>query len=354
MRNPKIQTFTIIRPHDDFVRRSHQLPPHNDFIYLKRLEISLSNQYWDSAGVRSLVSKAPRLESLILNDAPTDLILPVYIAIAGHQTYPITFNSQSLCIPPPPPPPPPPPEYQRQSTTAHHCMARLLGVNSEWIDSLEWSKHEQAVVDAFAEATENGSKLRWLKILSTDRMLSDKYAKSIARIVASSRLQRLEIALKADWGRVRILESIQWNHLRELMIETEGYSLLMSLRALANGVKRVSGTPVLDEFRLYQDSNDLLPEIDEPLQVFVASISLIELQLEVDMTFQQVHSLVKSVDVSRLVILNLRAKGFCSTEVDTILDRLQCAKLLILCLRGAKIVNEQRERMEVKGTSLSS
>ena len=350
MRSEKIQSFTIVRPHDDFVRRTYLLSPDKDFTHLKHLKISLNGRCWDPAGVKSLVSKAPSLSSLVLDDSPTDLLLPVYIAIAKHQAYPITFNSQSLCIPAPK-------DQSQQSMGEHHYMARLLEVDSDWIESMEWSKHEQGVVDAFAKATKSGSKLKGLKVLSTDRMLSDGYTESIASIVASSNLQRLEIALKADKRRARILESIQWEYLRKLMIETEGDSLLTALRALANGVTNVSGTPVLKEFRLYHSSiskSPLSTTQDDLLRAFVTSTLLKELRLELDMTFKQVLALIQVIDVSELAVLELRANSFRSTEVDMILDELQDAKLSTLYLGGATITKEQRGRMEAKGTSFRS
>ncbi|KAF9362268.1 hypothetical protein BGX34_006493, partial [Mortierella sp. NVP85] len=316
-------SIAIFRPHDGFAQRSQRLSLKEGFTDLKRLEISLSNRCWDPVSLKGLVTKAPNLSSLVFSDSKTHLFLPVYIAIAGQQTCPITVDSFSMPIPPPK-------EVSNRSMTAHQCIAHLLEVNDGWIDNLEWSEQEETVVEAFVKATKDGSNLRGLTILSTDQLPSDNNIENITYIVACSELHRLQIALKEDVRRIRILESIQWEHLRELMITTDGGSLLTSVETLVNGRKKIPGTVPLEEFRLYHDSHDPLPEgLDESLQAFLASTSLIELRLEVDMTLHQLHSLVKSMDVSRLVFLSLRAKGFCSTEVDTILDGLQHGKLLI-------------------------
>jgi hypothetical protein len=72
------------------------------------------------------------------------------------------------------------------------------------------------------------------------------------------------------------------------------------------------------------------------------------------MTLEQLISLLKSMDFSRLWRLVVWAGGFDSVKVDTILDGLQHAtELKDLDLIRANITDEQKRRMESKGVDLS-
>jgi len=98
-----------------------------------------------------------------------------------------------------------------------------------------------------------------------------------------------------------------------------------------------------------------VPTKGDLLQTFVASTSIKELLLQVDMTLEQILSLLKSTDFSRLERLKLYTEGFDSAKVDAILGGLlHATSLKKLILHGAIISNEQKSKMKVKGVALTS
>jgi hypothetical protein len=110
----------------------------------------------------------------------------------------------------------------------------------------------------------------------------------------------------------------------------------------------------LDEFVFSSGCSTFvnMPEGDL-LQAFVASTSIKELSLLVEMTLEQILLLLRSTDFSRLERLVLWAKGLDSVKVGAILDCLQDAmKLGTLRLLHANILEKQKRRMKLKGISL--
>jgi len=96
-----------------------------------------------------------------------------------------------------------------------------------------------------------------------------------------------------------------------------------------------------------------LPQ-EDLLQTFVASASIKDLRLKLDVTLEQMLSLFVSADFSRLKTIQLWASRFDSVKVDAILDGLQHAtKLEELYFYGATFTEEQRSRLEAKGSHLS-
>jgi hypothetical protein len=71
------------------------------------------------------------------------------------------------------------------------------------------------------------------------------------------------------------------------------------------------------------------------------------------MTLKQVQSLLDAANVSRLQHLILPCTDFKSTEVDTILNKLQQAtQLQSVTLLGAVTTNEQTDRMKARKVTL--
>ncbi|KAG0015657.1 hypothetical protein BGZ80_009718 [Entomortierella chlamydospora] len=81
------------------------------------------------------------------------------------------------------------------------CREVLLG---------EWE------MNALDEATQNGSSLKELYCTGLASDTSDEAIKSLAKIIARSELHLLHITLLKDDVCACILQSIQWEHLREL------------------------------------------------------------------------------------------------------------------------------------------
>jgi hypothetical protein len=126
------------------------------------------------------------------------------------------------------------------------------------------------------------------------------------------------------------------------------------MRVLVDGVTKMSEKVELVEFLFWSETNTLLtlPEGDL-LQFFVASTSIKNLYLDVDMALEQILSLLKSADVSRMHHLELWAGGLDSVQVDSILEGLQRAKKLrYLNLYGASTTDEQKSRMMARGVTL--
>ncbi|KAK3817451.1 MAG: hypothetical protein J3Q66DRAFT_430885 [Benniella sp.] len=301
---------------NDLIKRSGLTSRKYDFPNLRYLDLSLIRLKDDILGLKYLVAKAPNLSGLTIRD-DHGYFLQVYYTIAEHQEYPITFTDQSLCIPPPM-------KDSEHPMASHQYMEHLVKVSGGF-DTLDLDGHklDDTVMDALVKATKNGPGFQELKVRSAGR-LSESFIKNVSRIIARPELRTLDICTREDEGRVHILESIQWEHLRELAIRMKGGSLWTRvIRALIDGVKRTSGKVRLDEFRLGPDSHfsDPLPMAQDGLLPDFFSLGpLKEFTLEVLMTPRQVLSLFKSVNFSRLQGFRLWAKGFEPADVDAILD----------------------------------
>jgi hypothetical protein len=335
---------------------------------LRRLDIPLYQLKDDIPGLMCLVANATQLSSLALR---TDALggdngyaLQAYNAISEHRTYPIHFEEWDFCVPQPPK------ASSASSSTLsmadYRYLEHLLKLYSEAtkeveLDSrglvLNGDKLDELVVFVLAKATE--CELRGFGLRRADR-LGDQFIHNIARVVAQSKLHSIVLHTNGDEGRVRILESIQWKHVQDAVIYVEpGTFETRVMKALVDGVKNVSGKVRMERFELWSERDDpiivTVRQGDDFLQDFLASTSLRVLALGVDMTLEQVLSVVRSTDVSRLENMFLWTRGLDSVKVDTLLDSLQhAAKLEDLTLRGAHITVEQKERMKTKGITLST
>jgi hypothetical protein len=211
---------------------------------------------------------------------------------------------------------------------------------------------------AFAKAPQDGLRLNefTLTAINDRASLDEQYIRNLASIVARSEVRRLEIELEED-ERVWILESIQWNHIRELTVGLRRKNQFMSaIRALVDGMEETtSGRVELEYFKLYLGifRGSISDEESDVLQSFLSLTMLKHLELTMTMNPVQVVGLLKSVDVSRLQQLGLWTKGFDSTDVQTILDGLQhSTELQAVRLFEANIKMEQREDMRTKGVTL--
>jgi hypothetical protein len=306
----------------------------------------------DLSSATHLIRKTSNLSSLAVGTGlfgnDNGYALEAYNGIAEYRTYPISFKDWHLCIPPTP-------KESNLSMTTQHCMENLLKVcceiNSSTLNVYDLDKE---AVDTIAKATTNGSAFKEL-YLERSGQLGDSFVNNIASIVGRSELHEIEIQTKEDSGRVRILESIQWKHLRHLTIRLKpGTFETRVMRILVDGVTKMSEKVELVGFTFDNETMTplTLPEGDL-LQTFVASTSIEWLFLNVDMTLEQILSLLRSADFSRLETLSLWASGFDSVKVDAILGGLQHAtKLRSLNLWDADITDKQKSRMKAKGVTL--
>ena len=352
MRHPSIQSVEIRECPLNFVKRSSLQSHKDEFPNLRHLNIDVRYLRYDISGLESLVARAPNLSSLTM-DGDRGEFLQIYNAIAEHQTYPVFFPSQPLRIFPPTDKSPPVATYLKDKAD----MLKVLGGR---IDTAVLTEHEldDSTVSGFAKATEDGSSLKELTLQNIGRNLSEQCITDLASIVSRSELRKLEINLENDEERVRILESIQWTHIRELEIimKQRGFETRV-MKALIDGAKEVSGRVELEGFYFHikKDSNGSLamPE-GELLQAFLSSTPLKKLLLEADFTLEQTLSMLKSTDFSRMQRLDLCTQGFSSAELDSVLECLQHAReLRVIELWQANITAEQKNLMMGKGITLS-
>jgi hypothetical protein len=351
MQHSSIQSFMIRGP-ENFSERSSLLSRNEDFPNLRYLDISLSQLKADTPGVKCLVAKATRLSSLCLEiDALRDdyfQFLGHLNAISEYQTYPITIRGLDFCIPPPS-------RESNKAMTGHRYLDDLTKAyfQRSRVLTLDGSDQDEQVVGVLAKAVDYGTGLDLL-VLERVGELCDPLINNISRIIQSE-LRFLSVYMRKDEGRVRVLQSIQWEHLRELRIWlTPGTFETSVMRALVDGVQNASGNVELVTFCFRSETNAplTLPQ-EQLLQTFIASMSLKRLALAVDMTLEQMLSLFRSMDVSKLQTLDLWVKGFDSVKVDFILDGLQHASSLIaLALHHANLTQEQKRHMLAKGVLL--
>ncbi|KAF9347853.1 hypothetical protein BGX34_002844 [Mortierella sp. NVP85] len=356
MRHRSIQSFTVRGP-CNFTKRSSLLSHNYDFSNLRHLDISLEQLRDDTPGVNYLIAKAPNLPSLTLGTDTgytiyeliyeNDYLVQAYNAIAEHQVCPIIFKEWDLRISPLPREP-------NRPIDAYQCKQHLFQDHWESASEvmLDGDTLESSALDALTKMTLGFQRL----CLEQEGLLGKKFIENLSSIVSRSELSEIDLWMTEDKGRVRILESVQWKHLRELEIYLEPGTFETSvMRALVDGVTKMSEKIELEKFLFWTATFGLLtlPEGDI-LQSFVASTSIERIELGVIMTLEQIFSLLRSVDVSRLHHLEFWAGGFDSVEVDAILDGLQHAtKLRELHLIQATLTEEQKNRMEAKGVSLS-
>jgi hypothetical protein len=325
MKHPSILSVAITRPSKDFINQSSLRYSKINFLYLKHLDIDVDQLKHDIRGLKSLVVKAPNLTTLTFRKDGGDF-LHIYIAIAKHQTYPVFFPAQPLRILPPKGEP-------HQSMTGLKVMADLLKVFGERIEIVKFSKDglDDSTMAGFARAIENGSSLKELTLEGAGKKLSQHCIKDLASIVASSELRKLVVHLGIEKDRIDIFESIQWKHIRHLVVRaTAGVLETQAMMALVESARKEPGTIELEEFSLVSESDSCVPLLmpqDEHLSAFIALTSLKRLTLDVVMTEEQVPSL-QPLGFAGLQELRLCYKGFDSTEAEALLEGIQNATRL--------------------------
>jgi len=349
MRHRSIQSFTIVGS-QDFSKRSSIQSRNDDFSNLRHLDLSQSK---DIHGIKCLVAKAPNLSSLTLGTntgyslrelaSKNDYLIQAYSAIVEYQAYPIIFKEWNIRVSPLPGEP-------NRSIDTHQCREHLFQDYWESTSEVTLDGYTlgSSALDALVKTTRRfHCGLR----LNQEGLLGKKFINNLSSVIARSKLSEIMIYTKKDKGQVRILESIQWKHLRRLDIRLNPDTFETSvMRALVDGVTKMSEKVEMDWFGFGAETYSALtlPE-GNLLQTFIASTSIGRLDLRVTMTLEQILSLLRSVDFSLMHYLVLWAEGFDSIKVDAILDGLQHANNLgHLYLVGANITDEQQSRMHAK------
>ncbi|KAG0218864.1 hypothetical protein B0O80DRAFT_259384 [Mortierella sp. GBAus27b] len=269
MRHPSTHSVSIMGAPRDFVRQSSLLGQSEEFPSLRHMEIDLTKLKEDIPSIKCLIVNAPDLSSLDLQgDIDDSILLRLFMAIAEHQTCPINLASKQLCIPPLTTAP-------NQSLDSHQYLAHLLNVDGVRIDQLvlEGCTDEEAIVEAFAKVERDRTGLKELTIRGVCKRQGEQFIQNVARIVSRSELDRLVIQLEGEERRVKILESIQWKHIRHLSIDmhTENVGRL-AVEALVNGRDNVEGPVELESFQFNTPSSETITaEHAELVRSFVAS-----------------------------------------------------------------------------------
>ncbi|KAF9354556.1 hypothetical protein BGX34_010945 [Mortierella sp. NVP85] len=351
IRHPSVHSVKVSLDTNFFQQSS--LQTYNEYFpNLRHMTLHFLNDQ-DITGLKCMVAKAPNLSSLVLYGVSTrPLLFQIYNALAEHQTFLINSKDQSLIILPPT-------NKSELSITTLQDTADLLKFCGGRLETAELLENEldETIAAAFAKGTENGSCLKELTLKKAGRDLGRQGVKDLASLVARSALRKLDIHLENEEERARILESIQWKHIRELTVYmNEGNHGMGPLKALVDGLGMLSGRVEMDRFELqHVTPRRLLPIAqDQLLRSFVASTSLKQLLLHVLMTPNQIFSLLKTTNLSLLEQLSLLCEGFKSTEVDSILDKLQHARSLrCISVGNCDITEEQEVKAKAKGFTLS-
>ncbi|KAF8929995.1 hypothetical protein EDD21DRAFT_364254 [Dissophora ornata] len=211
---PSIPSLTLVTP-KNFFQGPSPWPRNADFSNMKELEIGLVDSDAEIVNLKLLVAQTPKLTSLSLN-TPLGRLPAVYSKIVEHQTFAITFKDLSLRILPP----------DRESgprKVALQDLTHLIKVYGAQFGTLDLTKigPRNLAVRALAEATRSGSRLKELTLEGVGRALGDICIKDLASIVARSGLCKFRVALETEDARLRIVESIQWKHIRELEVILE-------------------------------------------------------------------------------------------------------------------------------------
>ncbi|KAF9359992.1 hypothetical protein BGX34_008020 [Mortierella sp. NVP85] len=330
MAHHSIQSVKITGTPKNFFRRSTLQSRKTDFPNLKLIELDIKYLRQNLSGIKTLIDKSPNLSSLMIT------------CYDGFYAHGLRISPEMDGLP--------------QSTAEIKSLSDLLKVFGGRIETAELTKEwlDDSAIANFAKAIENGSRLKELTLESSDN-LGEHRIKDLASIIARSKLRKLDIHLHGEVERVGILESIQWEYLRELSIEMSQRGMVTRvMRTLIDGVKKVSGKVPLKEFQLILTSLDpILGTQDEFLSSFIASTWLRKLRLDVTVPHERMLSLFISTDLSQLQSLFLRAEELDSNQVETLLYCLQDATVLKdLTLWGAEATVEQIERMKGKGITL--
>ncbi|KAG0231637.1 hypothetical protein B0O80DRAFT_484960 [Mortierella sp. GBAus27b] len=328
MRHPSIHSVAIVGAPAGLVERSTLRFRNDEYSNLKRLYLDLSQLREDISGIKLLVSKMPNLSELVLDDAGEE-IAQIHSAIAKYQKYPITFDNL-LCIEPPSIDlkriayKDDPEDTAVTTATTTTCIADMLFVYGERIEILESGKIGPDNADFVLKSSANGSGLKRLKVSDTNKELRETCIRNLSSIASRSELDKVDIHLGDEEGRVQILKSVQWKNVRKLCISIKEERVgTCAMRALVNEVGNMSQ---LEVFAFKSSAGQTSAELAELLRVFVASTSLKELSLCVRMSFDQTMALIASANLSKLQGLKLFGQyGFNSIQMDKVLAGLQKA-----------------------------
>jgi len=346
MRHPTLQYMTIANQPYHLLKRSTSTSHDHSYANLRYLDLSELNMRMDTEidipRLARLIEQAQNLNILLLHTR-WEQLPALYQAIEAH-SYPIVFKNLSLRILPPPP---------GQSKIAIPDLTQLFKIHGGRIETCRLDDTpNDAAVQAFAEATQNGSKLKELVLHRPGQRLGDGYVRGLAKVVAQSELRKLHIEMGDEEECERVLKGLHLKHLQQLWVtlgDNAQWTKVMS--ALVDGRARSGEGTELEHLVL--ESNGTAFAAQEQLLSFASLPSLKHLELFWTMTVEQVKALIGSIDHTELKNLSLSAEHFSVAEVQAILEAIpHPTELKVVCLRWAPATEEQIELMKTKGISL--
>ncbi|KAI8359021.1 hypothetical protein B0O80DRAFT_424012 [Mortierella sp. GBAus27b] len=358
MGHANILSFAMFNPPKEFFQQASLLSHDRNFSNLRLLNfgakhLDINPEGMDIPGLKKILSKATNLLSLKLNDPEGDP-LQIYGAIVEYQTFPFHIPGRFVILARKN-------EGNGSSQPTGTIMDReeLLRVHGGRIETLNLckGKMDESTLKALAESIKDESRLTELTLPEIDPSVWESCGCHLAIIVSRSDLDTLAVRFGGGEVGVQLLESIQWDHIQGLEIRMDNVARLGTriMQVLLDGIKDGPGKQLLYNFALHSDcSEQVTDQTHGLLQSFLKSISLRkELCLHVTLTVDQICTLLKSMDLSKVRCLSIRAKGFGMAQVEVILKSLEhAAKLRKVTLLGANHTAGQRKRMEAKGIQL--
>ncbi|KAI8359016.1 hypothetical protein B0O80DRAFT_259986 [Mortierella sp. GBAus27b] len=363
MGHANIRSFAMFNLPKEFFQQASLLSHDRNFSNLRLLNIGAkhldtSPESMDIPGLKKILSKATNLGSLTLNDLEGDP-LQIYDAIVEYQTFPFYIPGQFVILA----------RTNEGNGSSSSSSSRqpmdtimdreeLLRVHGRRIETLNLCKikMDESTLKALAESIKDDSSLTELRLPEIDPSVWESCGCHLAIIVSRSDLYTLAVRFGGGEAGVHLLESVQWNCILSLEIRMDNVVRLGTriMQVSLHGIRHVPKN-LFDDFALYSDcSEQVTDQTHGLLQSFLESISLHrELCLHVTLTLDQICTLLKSMDLSKVRCLSIRAKGFGMAQVEVILKVLEhAAKLRKVTLLGAKHTAGQRKRMEAKGIQL--
>ena len=83
--------------------------------------------------------------------------------------------------------------------------------------------------------------------------MGERCIQDLANVIARSQLRKFDTHLENEEDRIHILESIQWEHIRDLTIRMEEECLPRD-GSVVDGIEKLSGIVEVERFELYYET----------------------------------------------------------------------------------------------------
>jgi hypothetical protein len=221
---------------------------------------------------------------------------------------------------------------------------------------------DEAAMDILVKLERGAVGLKELSLSRSVEERGDQYFKKVASVISRNEVRKLTVFVrerkegKGGEPMLSALEEDQWKYINHLGIyadkESEGTD---AMKVLVERRDKGHGPFELDYFRFDSSSFETVSgELPSLCKSFVASTSIKELQLSVEMTPSDLESVLNSMDLSRLETFRLRARKCSSDDMDRVLDCLTNAhNLRRVILSEHTPTQEQIQRMQTRGVQLN-